>query len=236
MKLARVLFSFMLALCVCFATTEKVKAADRDNCINVTASASMEVAPDMAYVLFTADGSGVSADLAAKEVSTKMDNVRRALLGLGILSNDIITQNYNTSAIYDTKGKVTGYKAENHIKVTVNDISKVGNVIDKITSAGINQLRGVTFTVKNKELYKNKLLAEAVANARNQANVVANAGGRSLGTLVSASFNSYTPIEKNVMRAVKMAADTSVAPTVIEAGTINISVTVQTTFSMKWNQ
>ena len=78
------------------------------------------------------------------------------------------------------------------------------------------------------------LLAKAVENARQQAAVVANAGGRTLGTLLSASFSTVNQVERSATRPMlnKMATADSHAPTQIEAKNITISVNVNTVFKL----
>ena len=78
------------------------------------------------------------------------------------------------------------------------------------------------------------LLAKAVENARQQAAVVANAGGRTLGTLLSASFSTVNQVERSAARPMlnKMAMADSNVPTQIEAKNITISVNVNTVFKL----
>ena len=90
-------------------------------------------------------------------------------------------------------------------KVTIHEAAKewesagkLGTVIDKISGAGVDTINNVSFSVSNKSLYRNQLLAQAVENARQQAAVVANAGGRTLGKLLSASISSYNNFERSL--------------------------------------
>ena len=78
------------------------------------------------------------------------------------------------------------------------------------------------------------LLAKAVENTRHQAAVVENAGGRTLGTLLSASFSTVNQVERSAARPMlhKMATADSNVPTQIEAKNITISVNVNTVFQL----
>ena len=209
-------------------------AAENDNRIAVSAGAVMEVAPDMAYVNFKASGEGATAAEAVNAAAKQMEAARRSLLGLNIVGQDIATVNYYTNAVFDAKGKRTGYTADNIVRVTVKDIAEVGAVIDKITGAGINDISSITFTLQDQSKYRSLLLAQAVENARQQAAIVANAGGRTLGRLIYASFSSVNYLERNMPRVMmnKMAMAADAAPTEIEAKNISISVNVQTCFAL----
>lgn len=229
-------FMALLVFCLTLLGGAGALAADNDNRIEVSAGAVIEVAPDMAYINFTAKGEGNTAAEAVNAAAKQMEAARRSLLGLNIVGQDVATVNYYTNAVFDAKGKRTGYAAENIVRVTVKDITKVGAVLDKITGAGVSKVSSISFTLQDKNLYRSRLLAQAVENARQQAAVVANAGGRSLGNLLSASFSSVNYMERSMPRAVmlnKMAAGAEDASTEIEARNISVSVNVQTCFALQ---
>ena len=209
-------------------------ASPNENCITVNAGASMEVAPDLAYLRCNIVGKGATAAAATANTAKIINDVRHSLLGLNIISEDIVNMSYNTHSTYDNKGKVTGYKAETSLRITVRELKKLGNVIDKITASGVNNINGITYTLSDKNLYRSMLLAKAVENARQQAAVVANAGGRTLGTLLSASFSTVNQVERSAARPLlnKMATADGSAPTEIEAKNITISVNVNTIFKL----
>ena len=188
----------------------------------------------MAYLRCNIVGKGATAAAATANTAKIINDVRHSLLGLNIISEDIVNMSYNTHSTYDNKGKVTGYKAETSLRITVRELKKLGNVIDKITASGVNNINGITYTLSDKNLYRSMLLAKAVENARQQAAVVANAGGRTLGTLLSASFSTVNQVERSAARPLlnKMATADGSVPTEIEAKNITISVNVNTVFKL----
>ena len=209
-------------------------APPNENCITVNAGASMEVAPDLAYLHCNIVGKGTTAAQATANAAQIINDVRHSLLGLNIVGEDIVNMSYNTHSTYDNKGKLKGYKAETSLRITVRELKKLGNAIDKITASGVNNINGITYTLSDKNLYHSMLLAKAVENARQQAAVVANAGGRTLGTLLSASFSTVNQVERSAARPMlnKMATADSNVPTQIEAKNITISVNVNTVFKL----
>lgn len=228
-------FMALLVFCLTLVGSLGALAADNDNRIEVSAGAVIEVAPDMAYINFTAKGEGNTAAEAVNAAAKQMEAARRSLLGLNIVGQDVATVNYYTNAVFDAKGKRTGYAAGNIVRVTVKDITKVGAVLDKITGAGVSEVSSISFTLQDKNLYRSRLLAQAVENARQQAAVVANAGGRTLGNLLSASFSSVNYMERSMPRMMlnKMAVGAEDASTEIEARNISVSVNVQTCFALQ---
>lgn len=217
-----------------FYSLPALAASPNENCITVNAGASMEVAPDLAYLRCNIVGKGATAAQATANAAQVISDVRHSLLGLNIVGEDIVNMSYNTHSTYDNKGKVTGYKAETSLRITVRELKKLGNVIDKITANGVNNINGITYTLSDKNLYRSMLLAKAVENARQQAAVVANAGGRTLGTLLSASFSTVNQVERSTALPMlnKMATADSGVTTEIEAKNITISVNVNTVFKL----
>lgn len=201
--------------------------------ISVSASAVIEVAPDTATISFDVNGKGQNTGAAATSAAAKMENVRRALLGFGLTSSDITTSSYTLYPDTDNKGKIIGYTARNNVKIKLTQLDKLGGVIDKLSGAGVDSINNVSFSVSNKALYRNKLLAQAVENARQQAAVVANAGGRTLGKLLSANIASYNNFERSYGNVMLKAAADSAPSTNITAEDITIKASVDTVFAME---
>lgn len=238
MKSCKIIIFSLLFLCSSFCALPDAGAlaAENDHRINVHAGASMEVPPDIAHVRCEISAKGATAGEASALAAEKMAAARRSLLGLNILSDDISNVNYSTGIDYDAKGKKSGYVAASTLKITVKDVARVGAVIDKLAGAGVEKIAGVSYGLSDKNLHRSQLLAQAVENARKQAAVVASAGGRTLGTLLYASFADVTRQEnynasERVMYAKAAGADIAV-PTEINMQNITISVSVQTAFAL----
>lgn len=220
---------FLLLTVICFTVTGTAFAESSDlNRINVNATAVMEVAPDIAYIDFSVKGYGDNAQQATSDAALKIEKVRKTLLGMGMTSDEVVTTSYSLDKKYDTKGNAKGYISTNSVQITLNDIKKVGNVIDKISTAGIDSIQGISYSVKNKDLYQNQLLTQAVANARKQAEVVAVAGNRTLGNLLCASINNFKHYNLMAKEAYSSSADTNIA-----VNKITLRVSVDTSFVLK---
>lgn len=196
----------------------------------VTGSAHKEVAPDMALLNFTVIGEGQTADEAADQAAAEMAVAKRALLGLNILSEKTEQVMYSLQPRYNDKGRISGYQAVNTVQVTIDDITKAGDVIDRLAAAGADKIGSLEFSVKNKELLQSQLLSEAVANARQQAAVLASAGGRSLGRMLSVTTTSYS---KPARRYNSMDMMAKSAATEIAAADITVSADVEAVFALQ---
>ncbi len=236
LKHAKKLIMALVVMCLTVIGAGSAFADASDlNRINVGASATMDVAPDQATINFNVIGKGENADVAAQQAAQKMDAIRRALLGSSIVSSDIKTVSYYLNPQYNDKGKVIGYNATNNVQVTLDDITKVGGVVDRISGAGVDNINNVSFGIKNKAKYRNQLLAQAVENARQEAAVVANAGGRQLGYLLTANINQYNYHDRVypvMFKANALGAEAATASTEFEAKDITLSASVDLSFAL----
>lgn len=233
MKYLKNLCLGFLVMCCSVLGVATVSAAElMANTITATGNASMEVAPDTAYVNFNILGRGDTAEVAANVSAERVANVKRALLGSGITSEAIETVNYFVYPIYGEKSKINGYQANHSMKVKLTDIDKVGGVIDKLAANGADSINNVEFGISNQEVLQRRLLGKALEDAKLQAEVVAIAAGRQLGELNAAKINNYggySRMYNSVM--LKGAVDSN--STVIETKGIKVNASVEASFEIK---
>ena len=119
----------------------------------------------------------------------------------------------------------------------IKNLEKLSAVIDK--SVGCNfTVDRVEFGLNNRSLFENRLLEEAVANARSKAAVVARAGGRSLGHLIHASFsttgNATRAVNRNMVMAKAASMDMAEStPTELDPGVITVDANVDLEFALE---
>lgn len=198
----------------------------------VTGSVTKEVAPDMATINFTATGEGRDAKSAAAASAEKFAKIKGALLGANIISDDLEQVSYSLYPVYDDKGKISGYRANSIVKVNIDDLDKIGNVIDRISASGVSRIDSLHFSVKNKELLQRQLLAEAVKNARQQAEVLAAAGNRQVGRMLTVSSTSYSNMGRMYSQA-DFSYKAANAETKINAGNIKVRANVEAVFALE---
>ena len=120
-ELRKIFFVLGLITLTFFGVGSALAEDNALNKININGSASMDVMPDMAYVHFTVCGRGKTAGEATAENAAKVAEIRRALLGYGILGEEVQTLNYRlctSQQILDTNHKKIYNK-----KLSVSQIS-----------------------------------------------------------------------------------------------------------------
>ena len=215
-------------------------AAAEPNTIAVSGMAEQEVAPDMAYIDVGINVRADDAETARTQEAQIASQIRRALLGLAITDNDLQNTSYYLYQEYkvDRNGVRTAdkYVLDSSIKVTVKDLDKLSQVIDNVVEAGATNISNITYALSTQNIIQRQLLATAVENARDKAAVVANAGSRTLGNMLSADINSFdggtiVAYGANKLRSTTNLAEDGVA-TKLSPGKIKLNARVQVVFSL----
>lgn len=228
------------ALLVFSVAGANLAAAAEPNTIAVSGMAEQEVAPDMAYIDVGINVRADDAETARTQEAQIASQIRRALLGLAITDNDLQNTSYYLYQEYkvDRNGVRTAdkYVLDSSIKVTVKDLDKLSQVIDNVVEAGATNISNITYALSTQNIIQRQLLATAVENARDKAAVVASAGSRTLGNMLSADINSFdggtiVAYGANKLRSTTNLAEDGVA-TKLSPGKIKLNARVQVVFSL----
>lgn len=228
------------ALLVFSVAGTNLAAAAEPNTIAVSGMAEQEVAPDMAYIDVGINVRADDAETARTQEAQIASQIRRALLGLAITDNDLQNTSYYLYQEYkvDRNGVRTAdkYVLDSSIKVTVKDLDKLSQVIDNVVEAGATNISNITYALSTQNIIQRQLLATAVENAGDKAAVVANAGSRTLGNMLSADINSFdggtiVAYGANKLRSTTNLAEDGVA-TKLSPGKIKLNARVQVVFSL----
>lgn len=196
--------------------------------LSVRAEGRVEVKPDIARIEFSVITEGKTAQEAFGKNADKAVQVFKALKALGIPENEIQTADLTLFAITDetegpTHGRITGYRAENTVRVRVQ-IGLAGKVVDAAVAAGANEIANLSFEVKDESAYRAQALKEAVKNAKSEAQVVASAMGLTTQAVRAISIDErYLDTYREKFEVAARATATPIAPGEI---TVTASVTV----------
>ena len=230
----------LLLVCFMFLIAGQVWAAEREyDVVRANGSVTREIAPDTAFVSVGVTTQGKTAEEARNANAEIVNNVIASLENMGISKEDVKTVGYNLYPEYSdaVKGKriITGYSMSYSLNVKVQNLDKIGAIIDQMFADGANTFNGVTFTVSNRKELEREMLALAVKNAEEKAGIVADAGGRTLGKLVAANIGSvggmdYSDSNYESIALYKSAAGS--APTKIMAGNLKVSADIDAAFEL----
>jgi len=180
----------ILALGVaCTPTTEVTVAGDGSSMqgIAVSGEGSVSVRPDIALVNLGIEVTAGTVADARGQAADAMSAMQDAMNDEGVEDQDIQTQYFNIYPQYqysDNKApEIVGYTVSNSVQVKVRNLDSVSAVLDGAIAAGGDAVRvnGISFTVEDPEEFLADARREAVANAREHAEVLAEAAGVELG-------------------------------------------------------
>lgn len=230
----------VIALALLSLSFTEVGFAQEIRQIHVRGYGSMSVEPDLAYVSLGVETQALEAEEAQTKNAINMRNILAVLGEQGIKSQNIETSYFNVYPIYrynEEKGnQLTGYRVSNSISIRLEDLSKVGEVIDSAIKAGATNVNTVRFTLADEGPWLDKALALAVEDGRRRAEVMATAAGEKLGLVMmmrdpSTSSTPYYAGNEMALKATAM-ADRGV-PTPIQPGKLEITAAVEMVFALE---
>ena len=196
----------------------------------------VRAAPDLGLVTIGVLSQGDTAADALKANTAAMQAVFAALKDAAIAEKDIQTSNFTVQPRYDYNNnnqppRLAGYDVSNNVTVAVRKLDSLGAVLDKVVSAGSNQINGILFQVSKPEAAMDEARKLAVADAARKAKVYAAASAVGLGDIVSISEGGGNP-PPIVMQA-KMIRAEGAADVPIAQGEQAISVDVNIVWEIK---
>ncbi len=202
--------------------------------INTAGEATVSVQPDQARVELGVTTEADTSDAAVTQNAEKLNATLAAIRALQIAGIEIKTVSYTLQPKYRYPREggepvLTGYTATNIVRVTLNDLTKVGTVIDAGTKAGANRVHSLQFTLQDDRAVKAQALREAAQQAREKSNALAGALGLEVVRILNVTESGPTMVP---VRDVAYAR-AEMANTPIEPGTIEIKATVSLTVEVK---
>ena len=201
--------------------------------IEVSGQASVELPADQAEISFAMETHAEDAAGAASANAAEMSRVFSAIRAGGFQGLELETFGYSLQPHYSMSDQrvrsIVGYVAYNNIRVTISDVDAVGRLIDVAVAAGANRVASIAFSASDTEGARAQALAEAVRNARAQAESIASALGYALGPPLEIRGGAQRPGPIMYDMALRGVAAAQAAPTPIEAGgqTVDANVTIR---------
>ncbi len=214
-------------------------ASDKDGRIIVTGEGEAAVSPDMAILNIAVVREAETAREALDANNEAMTAVIDAMKEDGVEARDLQTGGLSINPRYvypndkdDEKApRIIGYEVGNTLTVRIRDLDKVGAILDRSVSLGVNQGGGLNFTNDDPSETVTEARKRAVANAMDKAKTLAEAAGLKLGDIVEISEQmQQRPPMPYAGKAVRMQASAESVP--VEAGENTYQVQVNVTFEL----
>jgi len=212
-KHVQTLFSLVLIMIVIalgaytLVTLEQRDKADHDYpaTISVNGKAEVVAVPDIGQFSFSVRAEGDTAAAAQDESATKINDILAFIREQGVEDKDIKTQYYNLYPRWDWveqpcpfgmycpggESVQNGFEVSQTVTVKIRATDKAPALIQGVGERGATDISGLTFTVDDMDALRDQARAEAIADAKVQAEELAKNLGVKLDRLVS--FYENTP-------------------------------------------
>lgn len=212
--------------------------------ISVTGTGKSTAVPNIAQISFTVQESA-STVAAAQDAATKRSNdALKAVKDLGIADKDVQTTGYNISPQYaertcpagaacapSSSNTIVGYQVLQSVTLKVRDTAKAGDVLKKLGTLGVQNISGPNFMLDDDSTVRAEARKEAIADAREKAEVLAKQLDVRLGTVVSFSESGNYPVYSSYTKG-GVAMDAAATPS-LPVGESDTNVTVNITYEIR---
>ncbi len=216
--------------------------------IQVSASDSVKVLPDMAELSLTICPQGATAQEAQAQAASELDALKAALAALGIDEKNIVASQVNIYARYDWSDyveKIVGYQASIDITLRELTIDQANSAIPAIAGIEDTTLDGTRFYVSTYDERYQEALVSALQVAQAKAQVLAQAAGAQLGAVANVCENydsqeyRYSSVQAKSEADTMAVAEAAAADTgagnssdMLNPGEIEIKASISVTYEL----
>lgn len=221
---------FLAILAVAVALPAAAPAAeDAPATLTVTGEARVSAAPDLATVRAGVETEGETAAEALSANSARAARLIEALKAAGVAAADIQTGTLRLEPRYADMQRtrpgeapeLVGYRVVNEVSATIRELDGIGAVLDKVVAAGANRIDAIRFGLAEDGALADEARRKAVANARQRAEVLAEAAGVRLGRVLSITDGGGGP---QPVPGIMMRAEARDVP--VEPGEVSVQASV----------
>jgi uncharacterized protein len=209
------------------------------NSISAGADGKFEAAPDLAVVDFNISVQDENSHTAYDRASQQAEQVRQILRANSIDPKTAQIGSFSLQPVYDykpPKRKLAGYRVSASVSVKLKDFGKIPPILQALADASVSDTQSLGYTLEEMDSAKTKAVEDAYRRARQSAEAVAKASGRTLGELSYASVDTFEniPMIRPMGAQFKTMAASAPAPTEeFTPQTLNVTAHVNALFNLK---
>ncbi len=188
---------FMVFSTAWLPAQEHPSVTSQPNTIFVGADGKFEAPPDTAVIQFNISAQENTSREAFDRASKDAERVRQILRSNGIEPKTADMGFFSLEPIYDFKNakrKLIAYRVNATVTLKLKDFAKLAPILQQLADSDITDNQSVNYTLESIDAAKAKAVEDAYRRARESAEVVAKASGRSLGELSYASVDTFENI------------------------------------------
>ena len=165
--------------------------------IHVTGKGRIQVKPDLTRITLTLNGICPEYEQALQKSAEATEQLKALFAGFGFSGEDLKTLNFSVDTEYESfrergeyKKRFLGYQYRHILKVEFDsDNIRLGRILYALANSPCSPEFRLSFTVKDQESAKNKLLGNAVRDAKEKADALTKAAGVALKEIQSIDYS-----------------------------------------------
>ena len=230
------------------ATPAPAGACDSSRTVQVSGAATINITPDRVLVKLGVQSNDRTPELVQADNQAAIQRVILAVKALGVADKDISTDYYLVQPVYQNYDalEIKGYRIDNIVAVTLDDVSRTSALLVAALKAGANQVLDVQFYTSQLRQYRDQARDLAMKAAGEKAQALAAAGGAQAGCLVHIEENTWSYytgygwgsrnqalLTQNVVQNAPSPGTPDSGEPPISIGQIAIQAQVNTTYSLR---
>jgi uncharacterized protein YggE len=194
----------------------------------------VKATPNQAWVSIGVESRSKQSNEAQARNAQTMTAIQQKIAALGIPKESIRTTAIDLQLEFDyADGKQTprGYVARNLVEVRVDELARLGGILDAVVGSGATVIHGLRFDVKERPQVEAAALQSAVKEAMAKAQAIAAASNKIIDHVMAieeTSAGERPPMPRQYAMAARAEAATPVAP-----GELEIRASVRLTAAIK---
>ena len=225
-----------LVLAAAPAPAQTQDTPKEQNVVVTNGEAVVRQAPDRAFVTVSVEARAKSPRDAQRQNAEAMTAVQQRLAAARVAKEAIRTLGYDLEQEFDfVQGRriPREYVARNSIEVRVDEIARVGELLDVAVQGGATSIGGVRFDIQERDKVEREALRLAVVDARGRAEAAVAGAGRTIDRIIRIEDSREAAIVPLPRTMMAMKANDAGATTPVEPGLIEIRARVTLTASMR---
>ena len=181
-RIIALLTTGLLILSLAGCAAQNTTAQTLPESVTAGGSGKATAAADIAQLTLGVETEGATTEAAREKNAEAVQAAVDFLTGMGVAESDIKTERIYLGEQYDG-----GYQMSTRMTV----LDRAGEAIDGVVNAGVNSIYDVEYGVADEAALYEQALENAAADAKESAQKMAEAAGRTLGDVISVEESSY---------------------------------------------